>query len=108
MGKIAYDTCDEVILTNEDPYDEDPRAIVDQMAAGMSASGGEPSKLTITIDRREAIHEALTRAKASDVVLISGKGTDPCICVENGKKIPWSDAAVAREELRRLKAGLPR
>ena len=118
MGKIADDYCEDVILTNEDPYDEDPRSIVDQMATGMSAkggsppectsvragaSGGKPRNLTIIMDRREAIREALTRAKASDVVLISGKGTDPCICVENGRKIPWSDADVAREELRRLK-----
>jgi len=118
MGKIADDYCEDVILTNEDPYDEDPRSIVDQMATGMSAkggsppectsvragaSGGKPRNLTIIMDRREAIREALTRAKASDVVLISGKGTDPCICVENGRKIPWSDADVVREELRRLK-----
>ncbi|HEY4526941.1 MAG TPA: UDP-N-acetylmuramyl-tripeptide synthetase [Candidatus Paceibacterota bacterium] len=96
MGKIADDYCEDVILTNEDPYDEDPRAIIEQMAKGMRR---EPE---IIIERREAIREAFSRAKASDVVLISGKGTDPCICVENGKKIPWSDAEVAREELRRL------
>ncbi len=97
MGKIADEYCENVILTNEDPYDEDPRSIVDEMARGMQR---EPE---IIMDRREAIREALSRAKASDVVLISGKGTDPNICVENGKKIPWSDAEVVREELRRLK-----
>lgn len=97
MGKIADDYCEDVILTNEDPYDEDPRSIVDQMASGMKRNP------EIIMDRREAIREALSRAKASDVVLISGKGTDPCICVENGKKIPWSDAVVAREEIQHLK-----
>jgi UDP-N-acetylmuramoyl-L-alanyl-D-glutamate--2,6-diaminopimelate ligase len=97
MGKIADEYCEEVILTNEDPYDEDPRLIVDQMATDMER---QP---TIIMDRREAIRHALSGAKASDVVLISGKGTDPCICIENGKKIPWSDAEVVREELRRLK-----
>ena len=107
MGRIASERCDDVILTNEDPYDEDPRAIVDQMARGMKR------KPTIIMDRREAIREALRRATTlrqaqgsrneNIVVLISGKGTDPCICVENGKKIPWSDASVAREELLRMK-----
>ncbi|RJQ33423.1 UDP-N-acetylmuramyl-tripeptide synthetase [Candidatus Parcubacteria bacterium] len=97
MGKIADDYCEEVILTNEDPYDENPRSIVDQMAEGMKR------KPEIIMDRREAIREALSRAKASDVVLISGKGTDPCICIANGKKIPWNDAEVVREELRLLK-----
>ena len=40
MGAIAEQYCDEIILTNEDPYDEDPRKIVEEMAAGMSAKGG--------------------------------------------------------------------
>lgn len=96
MGAIADTHCAEVILTNEDPYDENPRAIVDAMAQGCTR---QPS---IIMDRREAIRYALARAKKGDVVLISGKGTDPSICVAHGKKIPWSDADVAREELKRL------
>jgi UDP-N-acetylmuramoyl-L-alanyl-D-glutamate--2,6-diaminopimelate ligase len=94
MGGIADESCAEVILTNEDPYDEDPRSIVEEMARGMQRAPA------IIMDRRKAIAEAFRRAHPGDAVLISGKGTDPCICVENGKKIPWSDSAVAREELR--------
>ncbi len=94
MGKIADETCDVVILTNEDPYDEDPRAIVDAMAAGMQ----RPPH--VIMDRREAIRYALTTAQQGDAVLISGKGTDPYIMGPNGAKTPWSDAEVAREELR--------
>ena len=97
MGKIADQDCAEVILTNEDPYDEDPHAIVEAMKRDMQR---EP---TIIMDRREAIREGLRRAQAGDAVLITGKGTDPCICIEDGKKIPWSDAEVVREELHRLK-----
>ena len=96
MGGIADSRCDEVILTNEDPYDEDPRAIAEQLAKGMKHAP------QIIMDRREAIRAAISRAKTDDAVLITGKGTDPCICVENGKKIPWSDAQVAREELQKL------
>jgi len=96
MGRIADEYCDEVILTDEDPYDESPRAIVDAMAAGMSRAPA------VIMDRREAIHEALSRAKSGDAVLITGKGTDPYIMGANGKKTSWSDAAVVTEELERL------
>jgi UDP-N-acetylmuramoyl-L-alanyl-D-glutamate--2,6-diaminopimelate ligase len=98
MGKIADDTCAKVILTNEDPYDEDPRAIIDAMAAGMRRTP------EIIMDRREAIRHALTTARPGDAVLISGKGTDPFIMGAHGTKLPWSDSRVVREELERLLA----
>jgi UDP-N-acetylmuramoyl-L-alanyl-D-glutamate--2,6-diaminopimelate ligase len=97
MGKIADEHCDEVILANEDPYDEDPRAIVDAMASGMS----RPPR--IIMDRREAIATALSLAHPGDAVLITGKGTDPYIMEADGKRTPWSDAQVVREELKRMK-----
>jgi UDP-N-acetylmuramoyl-L-alanyl-D-glutamate--2,6-diaminopimelate ligase len=96
MGRIADESCDEVILTDEDPYDEDPRAILDQMAKGMARTPA------IIMDRREAIHTALTHAKPGDAVLITGKGTDPYIMQAHDKKLPWSDAQVVREELIKL------
>ncbi|MFA7302413.1 MAG: UDP-N-acetylmuramyl-tripeptide synthetase [Candidatus Paceibacterota bacterium] len=98
MGRIADEACAEVILTNEDPYDEDPRAIIDAMAAGMRRPP------TIILDRREAIRHALSLAATNDVVLISGKGTDPYIMGAHGTRTPWSDAAVVREELSTLLA----
>lgn len=97
MGGIAEQYCDEVILTNEDPYDEDPRTIIDEMAAGM-----KEKKPTIIMDRREAIKSAFKSAQSGDAVLITGKGTDPYIMEAHGKKTPWSDAEVAREELRSI------
>ena len=51
------------------------------------------------IDRREAIKQALKIAAAGDVVLITGKGCEQAICVAGGKKIPWDDRQVVREEL---------
>jgi len=96
MGGIADKFCDTIILTNEDPYDENPRAIVGDMAKGM---GRKPE---IIMDRREAIRRALSLARAGDAVLITGKGTDPCICIAQGGRIPWSDADVAREEVKVL------
>ena len=96
MGRIADEACEKVILTNEDPYDEDPRAIIDAMARGMKRAP------EIIMDRREAIRAALRAARMGDAVLVSGKGTDPFIMGPHGTKIPWSDAAVVREELERL------
>ncbi len=98
MGRIAQDSCAEVILTNEDPYDEDPRAILDAMAAGME----KPPR--IIMDRREAIAQALSLARTGDAVLITGKGTDPFLMEAHGKRTPWSDSQVVREELERLRA----
>lgn len=97
MGKIADDYCDEIILTNEDPYDENPRAIIDEVAVGM-----KKHKPNIIMDRREAVATALRTAFPDSVVLITGKGTDPYIMEANGKKTPWDDAEVAREELTKL------
>jgi len=96
MGRIADEYCDEIILTNEDPYDEDPRGIVDDVAKGI------PYAPTIIMDRRLAIREGIKRAKTGDSVIITGKGTDPYIMGPEGSKIDWSDAKVAREELERI------
>ncbi|OHA32014.1 MAG: hypothetical protein A2928_00290 [Candidatus Taylorbacteria bacterium RIFCSPLOWO2_01_FULL_45_15b] len=110
MGGIAEKYCDEIILTNEDPYDEDPQKIIDDMAAGMSIK-----KPKIVLDRREAIREAIKLASTLNpsaetdgsgtannnnrIVVISGKGTDPYVMGPNGSKIPWDDASIVREEL---------
>lgn len=96
MGTIAEKHCSQVILTNEDPYDEDPRAILDAMRAGMKR---EP---TVILDRREAIAHALALAQDGDAVLITGKGTDPYIMGARGQKQPWSDKMVVEEEVDKL------
>jgi UDP-N-acetylmuramoyl-L-alanyl-D-glutamate--2,6-diaminopimelate ligase len=97
MGKIADTYCDDIILTDEDPYDEDPRKIIDDVAEGIGTQTP-----TIIMDRRAAITEALKRAQTGDAVLITGKGTDPFIMGPKGTKTPWSDARIAREELEKL------
>ncbi len=94
MGSLADTHCDHVILTDEDPYDEDPEAIVAALSEGMKRIP------EVIMDRRAAIRRGCELARAGDAVLITGKGTDPCICGPNGSKIPWSDAEIAREEIR--------
>ena len=53
------------------------------------------------MDRREAIRKVISLAKEGDVVIITGKGTDPYIMRVNGMKEKWSDAEVARGELKK-------
>jgi UDP-N-acetylmuramoyl-L-alanyl-D-glutamate--2,6-diaminopimelate ligase len=98
MGRIAGEYCDRVILTNEDPYDEDPKKIIDDMVRGID----DESKLTIIMDRRKAIRTALEEATEGSVVIISGKGTDPYIMGPHNTKTPWSDAKVVQQEMSAL------
>lgn len=95
MGQIAQRYCDEIIITNEDPYDEDPMEIIEQIAKGIKARK--------ILDRRQAIKQALQLAESNDIVVITGKGSEIWMCVEKGKKIPWSDVQIVREEYERLK-----
>ena len=105
MGAIAEEHCDTVILTNEDPFDEDPRQIAEDIAHGMSKHP------TILLDRREAIRYALEQAytlrqaqgdQNGYAVLITGKGTDVSIAEGKGKALPWSDAEVTHDEIGKL------
>jgi len=96
LGKIAAKFCDEIIVTNEDPYDEDPIKIIEQVFRGTS---GKAKKI---LDRRVAIKEALSIAQPEDVVVITGKGSEPWMCVAGGKKISWDDRKIVKEELENL------
>ncbi len=103
LGKIAGERAETVIVTNEDPYDDDPELIIAQVAAGAETAGKESGRNLFKItDRREAIKKALAVAEKGDLVLITGKGSEQAICAANGEKIPWDDRAVAREELNRI------
>lgn len=100
MGEIADRHCREIILTDEDPYDENPLKIVEQMKEGIK---NKPCRTIM--DRREAIREAIVLAKTmgeSSAVIVTGKGTDPYIMGPKGTKTQWDDAMVAREELKNI------
>lgn len=97
MGKIADNYCKEIILTNEDPYDESPIKIISDVAKGITNH-----KAQIIIDRRLAIRKALESAVSGDVVIITGKGTDPYIMGPNNSRQPWSDSQVVKEELEKI------
>jgi len=96
MGEIADRECAHIILTDEDPYDEDPECIVNMIAEGITKTPCD-----VIMDRRKAIVRAFSLADNESTVIITGKGTDPYIMGPNGTKTPWDDATVAREELKR-------
>ncbi len=100
LGKMAGEKADIVIVTNEDPYDEDPQLIIDQVALGVEHAGKSLGQdLYKILDRRLAIREALRLAQPGDLVLITGKGAEQYICGPRETKEPWDDRQVVREEL---------
>lgn len=102
MGEIVANNCDEIILSNVDPYEDDPVTIIEDIATGAIKAGAKRGKnLHLIADRREGINFALKLAKAGDLVLITGKGAEQSIVI-GGKSSPWDDRKVVREELKRL------
>ncbi|MDP2650641.1 MAG: UDP-N-acetylmuramoyl-L-alanyl-D-glutamate--2,6-diaminopimelate ligase [bacterium] len=97
VGDVAAKFCRKVFVTNEDPYDEDPMSIIDEVA-------GLHKEFIKILDRREAIREALLAAKRGegDAVVITGKGAEPWIVGPRGSKIAWDDREIVREEMKKI------
>ncbi len=92
MGEIAERLADQVILTSDNPRDEDPHVILDEIRAGMVRD------CQIVPDRNAAIAQAVAQARAGDVILIAGKGHEnyqEC----RGIRTPFSDLDVAARVL---------
>lgn len=101
LGKLAGEKADFVIVTNEDPYDEDPALIIKQVAAGAETVGKVLNKTLFKIlDRREAIKKSLELAEEGDLVLFTGKGAEQYICIANGQKIPWDEVEEVARAIR--------
>ncbi|MFI2780605.1 UDP-N-acetylmuramoyl-L-alanyl-D-glutamate--2,6-diaminopimelate ligase [Streptomyces sp. ALB3] len=93
MGTIAGQHSDLCVLTSDNPRNEDPEAILDQVVAGIEETGTPYRRIT---DRRRAIAFALSAAGPGDVVLIAGKGSEPHQIVGDAL-LPFSDMATVRE-----------
>ncbi|MBI5022694.1 MAG: UDP-N-acetylmuramoyl-L-alanyl-D-glutamate--2,6-diaminopimelate ligase [Candidatus Magasanikbacteria bacterium] len=103
LGQIVGEQADYAIITDEDPYDEDPREIINQVTEGALKAGKKQDKnLWKILDRREAIAKALALAQAGDLILITGKGAEQAICIANEKKISWDDRAITRKILKNM------
>jgi UDP-N-acetylmuramoyl-L-alanyl-D-glutamate--2,6-diaminopimelate ligase len=102
LGGLAAKGADVVIVTNEDPYDDEPMSIIEDVAAGARAEGKKDGEdLFTVVDRGEAIAKAVALAGPGDLVLLTGKGAEQAMCVADGKKIPWDDRTKVREAIAR-------
>lgn len=101
MGKIISGIADCVIVTNEDPYYEDPWQIINEASSGVT-NKRENENFWKIFDRREAIKKALQIAKPGDFVVVTGKGAEETMAIKN-EIIPWNDKKVIREILQELK-----
>lgn len=98
MGRAGAGLSDLAIVTSDNPRSEDPDAIVAEIVAGIENGAA----FEVEPDRRAAIALALGRAVPGDTVVIAGKGHEQGQELEGGRKVPFDDREVAREELRRL------
>jgi UDP-N-acetylmuramoyl-L-alanyl-D-glutamate--2,6-diaminopimelate ligase len=99
MGEIAATMSDIAIVTSDNPRSEDPNAIIEDVEVGLKRAGRAYLKQA---DRRLAIFEAVSKARAGDVVMIAGKGHEPYQIIGD-KTIHFDDREVAREALKNLK-----
>ena len=100
MGEIVSKNADYVIVTNEDPYNEDPEKIMEEISAGIKDKklGEDFWKI---LDRREAIRKALKLADEGDFVVVTGKGAEETMAIGK-ERIPWNDKKVIQEELNNM------
>jgi len=97
MGSIVSSYADALVLTNEDPYYEDPERIADEIESGIS--GKEKGKEYWRIpDRREAIVHALGIARPGDWIIVTGKGAEETMAIRD-TRLPWNERQVIEEEL---------
>jgi UDP-N-acetylmuramoyl-L-alanyl-D-glutamate--2,6-diaminopimelate ligase len=97
MGRVAAQLADRVFLTSDNPRDEDPRRILEQIGEGVDAVGGR-ERCRVLVDRAEAIVEALAEARPGDIVLVAGKGHETTQVVGQLTR-PFDDRRVVREAL---------
>jgi len=91
MGEIAHKYADYIVVTNDDPYDEDVWDIINQVSEGIPRNEGDT--FWRIPDRYEALRLALTLATDGDTVVVAGKGSEE-IMIVGGKRLEWNDKKV--------------
>ncbi|MEI6316402.1 MAG: UDP-N-acetylmuramoyl-L-alanyl-D-glutamate--2,6-diaminopimelate ligase [bacterium] len=100
MAELSAQRADYVIVTDVDPYDDNPQTIIDDVATMVELAGKTPNKnLFAILDRKEAIEKALSLAKKDDIVLITGKGAEQSMITNHGA-IPWNEREIVRTLLK--------
>jgi UDP-N-acetylmuramyl-tripeptide synthetase len=104
MGEAAARLADVVIATSDNPRSEDPLAILAEIEVGVARAGAGAAEHATIADRREAIAEAVRRARPGDLVVIAGKGHETSQILRD-RTIPFDDRLVARDALAALGFG---
>ena len=91
MTKLVTDLCEKAIITIDDPHNEDPNLIVEDMIDGL-----ENTNYEICLDRKEAIIKGIDLLDKNDTLLILGKGHEEVI-IYGKERIPFNDKQVALE-----------
>lgn len=95
FAQMASNYADIIIVTDEDPYSEDPEKIIDDVYAGVDQARVKSYKV---IDRGDAIRKAISLAQEGDIITVTGKGSEPVMATKQGL-VPWDDREVVREAL---------
>jgi len=93
MGGIAGQYADQIVLTDDNPRNENPDAIIEDIIVGLKSD-----RVTVLRDRAAAIRHAVTNATATDVILVAGKGHEDYQQIGE-KKIPFSDSQQVQQAL---------
>ena len=101
VGKAAAELSDILIVTTQDPYDDDPEEIIHDIISSAEKILTPDKTLFAEVDRREGIRRALSFAETGDAVIIAGRGAELSMIVR-GKAIPWDERQAVRDELRIL------
>lgn len=106
LGELASRYSKYVIITNEDPYDDDPEEIIGQVEEGVKRDRARVLNVNYwkILDRRAAIQKAVALAEKGEVIALTGKGCEEVMAVKGGF-VPWDDRASAREALYRTVQG---
>jgi len=102
MGAVAGRLSDLIVITSDNPRNEDPNRIIEEIQRGITADTKKDAgqRLLTIVDRRAAITKAVELARPGDLVLIAGKGHEKYQVIGD-RVLPFDDAAVAREALSR-------
>jgi len=103
VGKFVAENANVCIITDEDPYNDDPQKIIDDVAGACIQAGKvEGEDLIKILDRKKAIKMAIELAEKGDLVLITGKGSEQAMVVKD-KLIPWDDREVVKSSIKALR-----
>jgi UDP-N-acetylmuramoyl-L-alanyl-D-glutamate--2,6-diaminopimelate ligase len=97
MGSVAARLSDLAVVTSDNPRDEDPRTIAEEVLGGIPGGRDNP-RVVVELDREVAIRRALDAARPGDVVVVAGKGHET-YQETAGKRVPFDDAVEARRAL---------